>query len=78
MPPEAMCDPDRFCDEAGVDPAVQAGELTDPPVMPPPGGESGNTFDRDAGGGPDWVEAAWDMPGERASGEDPPAPTDNS
>lgn len=78
LQPNAACDPDRFCDEAGVDPAARVGELTDPPVMTPPGGEVGDTFDRDAGGCPEWLKATWDAPGESAGGSDTTAPTDDS
>jgi hypothetical protein len=70
LPPEAGADPDRICEEAGLDPAAKVEDLTDadcgaigPALESQSGWEAGQHFDRGAEDSPDWVDSAWDSTG---------------
>ena len=96
LPPEAGIDPDRIFSDIGLDPQTKVDDLgdidfggLDSALEQQPGWESGEEFDRDTGGGPEWVQSAWDAPGgtdavsseAEATGSDvadEASPTDNS
>jgi hypothetical protein len=87
LPPEAGADPDRICEEAGLDPATKVEDLTDdhcqgiaPALESQSGWTAGEQFVRDAADSPTWVESAWAAAGAEAeaSSSDEAAPTDNS
>src|SRR5262249_52228425 len=90
LPPEAGVDPQKLCEEAGLDPATKTEDVTPedfggmgPALESKPGWEPGSEFDRDAMDNPSWVETAWDAPATETGVSDPgnadasPA-TDNS
>jgi hypothetical protein len=95
LPPDAGIDPDRVFSDIGLDPQTKVEDLgdldfggLDTALEAQPGWESGEQFDRDAGGGPEWVQSAWDDPGTTdalstaadagSEAADEVAPTDNS
>ena len=92
LPPDAGVDPQRLCEEAGLDPSISVEDVTPedfggvgPALEAQPGWESGTQFDRDAMDNPSWIESAWEGGGGSDAptdtdfgGRDEPGPTDNS
>lgn len=82
LPPEAG-DPDRICDESGLDPAVPTDGLTDADceamaraVESDPAWTAGDEIDRSSESAPEWVSEAFGGAAEAPPSAD--GPTDNS
>jgi len=92
LPADAGVDPNRLCEQAGLDPATNVDDIPvedfggmGPAFQSQSGWELGTQFDRDAADNPSWVESTWDGGSATSGGSDmdfggrdEPAPTDNS